>query len=346
MNKIKVLVVDDSALMRLLISDMLASDLALEVVGAASDGYQAIVEIEILKPDIITLDVQMPALDGLEVLKRIRQECPTKVIVVTGLKNSDVAYEALSLGAIDFVSKPSGPYSPDIDEVKEELIEKVKMAASVNLAKVMPSTNSYKFKTGIVKRSVVLKKIVAIGASAGGPPALEKVLSALSAGLPASFLVVQHLPAGFVKSLVKRLNFLAPFEVREARGGEPIEPDVVYFAPSGYHLTVARSKGCCSLKLDKSRPVCGARPSIDKLMASVAAYCGKRAIGVVLSGMGRDGASGMKAIKARGGKTIVQDEKTSVVFSMPKAAIAEDAVDKILPLDRIAKEIERIITRG
>lgn len=346
MKKIKVLVVDDSALMRLLISDMLASDSVIEVVGVASDGNEAVRKTKELEPTVVTLDIQMPNLDGLEALKRLKRECPTRVIVITGLQSPDIAYEALSLGAIDFIPKPSGPYSPDIDELKDELIKKVKMVAQVDLAKVMPTLDSRKFKAASTKESLILKKVVAIGASAGGPLALERIFSDLKVDLPASILVVQHLPAGFTSSLVKRLNSLISFEVKEARGGESVEPGVAYFAPSGYHLTVSAKRGKQGkLKLDKGQPVFNLRPSVDKLMASVAAFYGRAALGVILSGMGKDGALGMKAIKNKGGKTLAQDEKTSVVFSMPKAAIAQGAVDRVLPLGRIAKEIEKIVER-
>lgn len=337
---INVIVVDDSALMRMIISDMLSSDSVIRVMDKASDGADAVSKVIALKPDVVTLDVEMPKMDGLEALKRIREEAPeTKVVMLTGLTDPQVTLEALKRGAVDLVTKPSGPYSPNIDEIKDELITKVKTAATVDPTKLgrIPAKPTRR-PAPILPRT---SKVVAIGASTGGPPALEAVIPLLPPNVGVPILIVQHLPIGFTAPLAERLNAASQLRVIEASDGEPIIPGTVIIAKAGSHLEVERVQpsGGYRVRLSESDPIMGLRPCVDKMMESVAHVYGAKAIGVLLTGMGRDGTLGLKVIKERGGKTLVQDEASSVVFGMPKAAIESGCADSVVPLERIAQEI-------
>jgi len=329
--------------MRKLISDLLESDPRIEVVDTARDGVEAVEKTCRLRPDVVTLDIQMPRMSGLDALSHIMSQCPTPVVVLTGLTNPDLAFEALERGAVDFVLKPSGTISVDIYKVRQELVEKVKLATLVNLRKVVAKVAP--------AAPIALKappgapggRGVAIGASTGGPKALDRLLSSLPAGLPAPVLVVQHMPPGFTRSFAKRLNQRSPLLVKEAEEGDIVLPGRAYVAPGDHHVLIEKQAGREIIRLDKSPRVKGLRPSADVTMRSVAEAYGAGSIGVILTGMGSDGTEGLKAIKEQGGVTIAQDKATSVIYGMPRAAVESGCVDKVLPLNEIPREIVRIL---
>jgi two-component system chemotaxis response regulator CheB len=349
--RLRVLVVDDSTLMRRLIGDILRSDPSLEVVGEATDGPAAIALIHELRPDVVTLDVEMPGMSGLEVLGYLMSELPTPVVVLSGLQDPDLAMRALSLGAVDFLRKPSGTISVDMYKVKEELLHKVKMAPLANLRQLQerlreeepppPRTASSEASPGESAAWAIV-----IGTSTGGPPALERVLSSLPADLPAGLLVVQHMPAGFTRSLAQRLDQRSELGVAEAEEGTPFHAARAYLAPGGHHLVVRSEKdaaGPC-IHLDDSPPRGRLRPAVDVTMASVAEVFGQHAIGVLLTGMGNDGTEGFRAIREAGGRTIAQDRQTSLIYGMPRMAAEQGLADQVLPLGAIGPAIIRLLS--
>ena len=330
MKRIKVLVVEDSIFMRNVISDIINSDPQLQVIGTARDGEEALSKLDVLEPDVITLDIEMPRMDGLSVLKQIMKRKPKPVIMLSALTREGAIYtlKALDYGAVDYITKPSGNISLDLHTIKDEIISKIKMAASANLPKL-------KIKPISIESCELGDNVVAIGASTGGPQALTYVLTSLPQNIP-PILIVQHMPEGFTKSFAERLDKLCKFKVKEAEEGDYISKDLVLIAPGGFHMAVSKTG---RIRLDRTPPIHGVRPAVDPMMTSVARFYKSRAVGVILTGMGRDGAYGMKKIKEYGGVTIAQDEKTSVVFGMPKAAIEEGCVDVVLPLHKIPIEI-------
>lgn len=332
---IRVLVVDDSALMRKMIKNFIDSDPELTVVGTAFDGVDALEKIRTLSPQVVTLDVNMPRMDGLETLKIIMERHPIPVIMLSSItqEGADTTFKALEYGAVDYVTKPSGEISLDIEKVKEELLTKIKTAAK---AKIVKHERIQPMMPLLQRR--LKEKVVLIGASTGGPPAIEKILSSLPENVP-PILIVQHMPPGFTKSFAKRLNGLCSLAVKEAEEGDDLRLGQALLAPGGYHMIVGKDK---KVHLDESPPVHGVRPAVDPMMKTAAEVFRSETIGVLLTGMGRDGALGMKEIKKYGGRTIVQDEASCTVFGMPKAAIEEGCVDEILPLSTIPKEIIRL----
>jgi|Deesub1362A_J573_1020465.scaffolds.fasta_scaffold01796_4 two-component system chemotaxis response regulator CheB len=333
MSRIKVLVVDDSALMRRVLTDILSEAEDILVVGTAESGEVAVEKVLELSPDVVILDILMPGMGGLAALNEIMRRKPTPVIVFSSYDKPDVTLESLEMGAVDFVFKQMG----DLERVASELIEKVRVAASVDVRRL------------IEKKAPDKKfKIVVIGASTGGPRALNELLSRLPNDLPAAILVVQHMPANFTTSLAKRLNRACALEVKEAEDGEVIIPGRVYIAPGGYHLLIEKGSingsEVFSIKLAKGPKRNNVIPSIDVTMESVAKTAGSRAIGVILTGMGCDGAAGLKAIREAGGFTIAEDPSTCIVYGMPKAAADMGAVNKIMPLHNISRELSRRVT--
>ncbi len=353
--RLRVLVVDDSMLMRRLIRDLLASDPALEVVGEAPDGITAIRMIHTLLPDVVTLDVEMPGMSGLEVLGYVMSEIPTPVVILSGVQDPDLAMKALALGAMDVVRKPSGTVSVDLYKVGEELIQKVKAA---------PLSNLRQLRRGVVEPAEAATRrelrpaappsveapgwAVVVGASTGGPPALTRLLASIPAGLPAGCLVVQHMPAGFTRSLAKRIDEQSILTVVEAEEGMPFHAGWAYIAPGGYHLVVQAgpNAGETWLRLDTSPPKGTLRPAADVTMASAAAGFGPRTLGVLLTGMGDDGAEGFQAIRQAGGRTIAQDRETSLIYGMPRVVAEMGLADQVLPLDEIAQAIVRIVSEA
>ncbi|HHU75569.1 MAG TPA: chemotaxis response regulator protein-glutamate methylesterase [Firmicutes bacterium] len=360
-KKIKVLVVDDSAFMRKIIGDIIRSDSELEFVGVARNGEDAIAKKEALKPDVMTLDVEMPVLNGLETLKRIMKTGPLPIIMVSShtREGEETTLEALSTGAVDFVAKPSLLKGEGLSELEAMLPQKIKAAARARLF------DGSMLKRGPIGRDPIMEKvatagigrvdsylreegtrhsghpIVAIGASTGGPRALESILRGFPDDLPAAVMITQHMPAGFTESLARRLDRVSRIRVKEATGAENILPGWAYVAPGGYHLLVKAGQ----TMLSSAPPVQHVRPSADVMMKSLAQYYGSNVIGVILTGMGKDGAEGMEHIKKNGGRTIVQDPSTAVISSMPQAAINNGAADAIIPLDRIADGVVRLLYR-
>lgn len=336
---IKVLVVDDSALMRRIIKDMLEKEPEIEVVGTARDGIEAIEMVKNLAPDLVTLDVEMPKMNGLETLSKIINIKPIPVIMVSALttKDASITVQALMNGAADFVTKPVDLFS-NFDSFAEELKTKITYIVR-SKRKFIPSVLTAPIK-GTKYSGGTPKKLVVIGASTGGPQAIYQVLSKLSPFQDVSVVVIQHMPEGFTKSLAERLDGASRFLVKEAEDGENLKSGMAYVAPGGYHLLIDGAK----FSLTKDPPIWGVRPAVDISMITGAQSFKEKTLGILLTGMGVDGAKGMEEIKRFGGKTIAQDEKSCIVFSMPKAAIERGVVDKVVELDSIASEIERMIS--
>jgi two-component system chemotaxis response regulator CheB len=347
-GRIKVLVVDDSALMRRVIWGLLEEDPEIQVVGSAVDGQDAIEKVHQLKPDVVTLDVEMPKLDGLQTLGYLMSESPVPCIMLSAYtpRGAETTLKALDYGATDFVQKPSGAISLNLERVKDELLAKVKVAKGIDL-KRLPFRGGQEggAKPLALKPKPPLDRgsVVAIGTSTGGPRALASLLPALPKAFPAPVLVVQHMSAGFTASLAARLDKECGNRVKEAEQGEILEAGTIYLAPGDWHMEVAREGGVVKVKLDQRPPILGVRPCVDLLFQSVAEVYGPKAVGVVLTGMGRDGAKGLKAMKAKAARTLAQDEATSVVYGMPRAAYASGAVDQVLPLGSLAAAIAELL---
>jgi two-component system, chemotaxis family, protein-glutamate methylesterase/glutaminase len=348
-----VLVVDDSAFMRKLISELVDGTGEFRVAGTARNGLDALRKIHTLDPDIVTLDIEMPELDGLATLGYVMSEAPRPVVMLSGLPSGeadDLTIRALELGAVDFVRKPAGQISLDLRPVRDRLLQALRACREVNLGGVPvlarphvappPPTAARSSGGG----SPHVARVVVIACSTGGPRALAEVVPRLPADLDAAVLIVQHMPAGFTRSLAERLNAQSAAEVSEARHGAPIENGRIFIAPGGYHLRVQRLGGVPSISLDETPPVWGVRPAADPLFRSAAELFGPAAIGVVLTGMGRDGAAGVRAIREAGGLTIAQDQETSIIFGMPQAAIAA-GVERVVPLGAVAETIVACLGR-
>lgn len=348
---LKVMVVDDSAFMRRFIGDIIREDMELELVGTARDGVDALAKRKTLQPDVITMDVEMPRLNGLETLKKLMGEQPLPVVMVSSLtrEGSEITVEALAAGAVDFITKPAIFKGESSDRFKEELPVKIKTAARARLDIQLPSAQRtlppVKLPPLVKPPSIAQvesfpRNIVAIGASTGGPRALDVVFRNLGEGLPAAFFVTQHMPAGFTESLSQRLDRVSGLKVREAKGGETVREGEAYVAPGGLHLVVNKSG---ITVLSNAPPVQHVRPSADVMMDALAEVYGAVVIGVVLTGMGRDGADGMSRIRKMGGRIIVQDPSTAVIASMPQAVISGGKVDLVAGLDQIGEGITRFL---
>ena len=346
---VRVLVVDDSFFMRTLVSDMLNSDPDIKVVGVSKDGNDALEKLKTLRPDVITLDYLMPGLSGLRTLKRIMREHPTPVIMLSAYTKEGTAatIECLEAGAVDFVLKPSGAVSVDIEKVKDKLTEKIKRASKVNIRKIKSILARKRVKQFLAPGVVVKEKVFVIGSSTGGPSVLELILSELPSNFPAAILIVQHMPAKFTKSLAERLNRVSEIMVKEAEEGDVVEPGKAYVAPGDFHMTAKRivTEGVARaiISLNQGPMVHGLRPSVDVTMKSVADVYGENVVGIILTGMGKDGAEGMRAIKRRNGKTIVQDEATSLIFGMPREVIEKGDADHVLPVFEISQGIIQLL---
>lgn len=335
-----VLVVDDSALMRRVISDVIEADEGFRVVATARDGDDALRKLHALDPDLVTLDFEMPGMDGLAVLGYIMSETPRPVVMLSAYthRGGELTLRALDLGAVDFVAKPSGTISPDLERVGNRLREALRAADAANLANLpvrMPGNGASGGRTRPPARSAAPANVgIGIAASTGGPRALTELIPRLPSPLGAAVLIVQHMPPAFTRTLAERLDGISLLPVREAIRDEPLLPDRVYVAPGGYHMRVAASDGVPRVLLDREPPLWGVRPAADHLFRSLAACYGSRGIGAVLTGMGRDGADGLSAIAAAGGTGFAQDRATSVIYGMPDAAARHAAA--VLPLAAIA----------
>jgi two-component system chemotaxis response regulator CheB len=334
LNRSKVLIVDDSALMRQLLTQILSSDPELEVIGAAGDPFIAREKIKALNPDVLTLDIEMPRMDGLTFLEKLMRGHPMPVIMISSLtdKGADTTLRALSLGAIDYVSKPKVDVSNGTIEQADEIIAKVKAAARAKVRRASvaaaPAVSEKKYQFSATH------KIVAIGASTGGTEALKDLLMPLPADFP-GIVIVQHMPEAFTRQFSERLDSLCKIRVKEARDGDRILPGHALLAPGGHHMAVVRRGMEYAVHVYRGERVNLHMPSVDVLFSSCARNMGKNALGVLLTGMGADGAKGMLEMKQAGSFNIAQDESTSVVFGMPREAIALNAIDKVYPLHHI-----------
>ncbi|OQP08001.1 chemotaxis response regulator protein-glutamate methylesterase [Geobacillus sp. 46C-IIa] len=346
MKTIKVLVVDDSAFMRKWISDFLSEHPRLEVIGTARNGQEALEKIAVCRPDVVTLDVEMPVMDGLVTLRHIMEKQPLPVVMVssTTKEGAENTVAAMQYGAVDFVAKPSGPISLDLYKVKDELIRKVLHASEANmraLAARRPKAAPWRPPAKTVRAE---KAIVAIGTSTGGPRALETVLTQLPPHLAAPVVIVQHMPKGFTKSLANRLNALSAITVKEAEDGEVLRNGTAYIAPGGVHLVVGEENGVLKARFDESLPRAGHRPAVDVLFESLAAIRRCRIVAVIMTGMGSDGTAGLKKLKESGDvEAIAEARETAIVYGMPRAAIEAGVIDVIAPLDGIAAAIVQSI---
>ncbi len=344
MRKIRVLVVDDSAIIRKLLVDILKKDPQIEVVDTAKNGKEAIEKAKVLRPDVITLDIEMPIMDGLSALKVLRREVPqTKVIMFSSLtqEGAKATIEALSLGAFDFVPKPSTKsFLESIKKIETELIPKIKSAVpallpSRPLTKPLPSIKSKIIKKGYYKA-------LGIGVSTGGPQTLMQIIPKLPANFPVPILIVQHMPPLFTKQLAERLDQLSTLRVKEAEQGEPVKKGMVFIAPGDFHMEVKKVANGEEIFLHKGPPRNFCRPAVDELFESMADVYADKTVALVLTGMGRDGEEGARKIKEKGGLVLAQDEKSSVVFGMPRAVIEAGLADEVLNLTQIPQRLKEI----
>lgn len=344
-SKIKVLIVDDSAVIRKLLSKIVTSCPDMELVGAAPDPFAARELLVQHKPDVMTLDVEMPKMDGLSFLERVMQFMPTRTLLISSLakEGSETALRALELGAIDVVEKPSLDVSKNLEAMTESLATKIRMAARARIQKLVPAAPAATVAKVSAVSAAMAKtthQILAIASSTGGTEALKVVLAGLPVDLPGT-VIVQHMPAGFTKTYADSLNKKFPFEVKEAEDRDKVVPGRVLIAPGNYHMELVRNGAFYHVKLHQEPLLHGVRPAADYLMKSVAKYAGANAIGVVLTGMGKDGAEGLLEMKKAGAYTISQSERTCVVYGMPHAAEQVGAVDKVMDLDTIGAELSQ-----
>jgi two-component system chemotaxis response regulator CheB len=339
-----VLVVDDSAFMRRLIAQIIDGSPDFRVVGTARNGLDALRQIHALDPQLVTLDVEMPELDGMQTLGYIMSEAPRPVVMLSAASTQggvDLTLRCLELGAVDFVRKPSGPISLDLARVAETLLAALHAATQVNLRGVQALARPRVMPANAPRAAPSSATFaVAIAASTGGPRALAEVVPGLPADLGAAVFVVQHMPAGFTRSLAARLDLMSPLAVTEAEDGEVVRRDHVYLAPGGMHMRVVVAEHDVQrIALDLSPPLWGVRPSADPLFVSIAQCYGRASVGVVLTGMGRDGADGLRAIRDAGGMAVVQDRLTSTIYGMPAAALQRAGADREVALPHVAAAI-------
>ncbi|SCG83429.1 two-component system, chemotaxis family, response regulator CheB [Proteiniborus sp. DW1] len=344
---IKVMVIDDSAFMRKIISDSLKEDKDIDVPWTAKNGQDALKQLNDVTPDVITLDIEMPIMDGISTLREIVRLYNIPVIMLSSLtvSGADSTIKALEIGAFDFVTKPTNIFKLNNEEEKHKLIEKVKIAAQVkrNSKSNTTLTRPKKIHRHFSSKEKESEYIISIGTSTGGPKALQLVIPQIPANINGSILVVQHMPKGFTKSLASRLDSMSNIRVKEAEDGERLLRGHCYIAPGNYHMTAHQEKDGVILRLNQDAVVSGHRPSVDVMMKSVAEIKNYNKIGIIMTGMGSDGANGMKSIFDSGGYTIAQDEESSIVYGMPKSAINNGCVNKILPLNEISNEIISIL---
>ncbi|TKB71148.1 MAG: chemotaxis response regulator protein-glutamate methylesterase [Nitrospira sp.] len=349
MPKIRVLTVDDSALMRQVLATLLSKDPGIEVIGSAPDPFIAREKIKALNPDVITLDVEMPKMDGLTFLEKLMRGHPMPVVMVSSLTEvgCQTTLRALELGAVDFITKPKLDLREGMEEVAQDLIAKVKAAACAKV-KGMGGDSGVRGKgVAPLLTSSMIKTtdtIIAIGSSTGGTEAVKDVLIALPPNTP-PILITQHMPEKFTKTWADRMNSLCRISVKEAEDGDSVLPGHALVAPGGYHMTLVRSGARYTVRINQDPPVNRHRPSVDVLFASVAQYAGANAVGVILTGMGGDGAKEMLTMKQAGAFTIAQDEASCVVFGMPKEAIKLGGVDKVLPLAEIPAALVAYVSK-
>ncbi len=340
-RKIRVLVVDDSSLVRSILTAGLNQDPGIEVVGSAPDPFVARDRIVELRPDVLTLDVEMPRMDGVEFLRRLMPQFPLPVVMVSALtkKGQQITLEALEAGAVDFVTKPSTDVARGLTAMLMELRTKVKIASTANVSHWKNQRTALfagKILTSPKSLAESTDKIIAIGASTGGTEAIRQIVTCYPVNTP-GVVVVQHMPAGFTRMFAERLNGLCAMQVKEAMSGDRVMPGRILIAPGEKHLRVHRSGGMYEVECRPGEKVSGHCPSVDVMMHSVAAHAGRNAVGIMLTGMGRDGAAGMLAMRQAGARNIAQDKQSSVVFGMPKEAFANGGAEQLVVLTKIAE---------
>jgi two-component system chemotaxis response regulator CheB len=346
---IRVLVVDDSALVRRVLSEELSKFPDVKVVGTAVDPYMARDRIKELEPDVLTLDVEMPRMDGLSFLAKLMKHYPLPTVVVSSLtpENSENALRALRLGAVEVIPKPGSQYT--VPEVGRRLVRAIRAASVARLTKVkrkvQPAEEGRCAPPPLPRTMETTHKVLGVGASTGGTQAIESVLSSLPPNTPGT-AIVQHMPAGFTTSFAQRLNEICSMTVREARDGDILAPGLALLAPGGHHLLVRRNGALYQVRVKGGPPVNRHKPSVDVLFQSLAESAGHNAVGIILTGMGADGAKGLLELREAGAFTIAQDEETAVVFGMPKAALDLGAVQEVLPLQKIPETILNALPSG
>lgn len=350
MKKIRVVVIDDSAYNRRTITKMLESMDSVQVIGYAADGEEGIRKIIDLKPDMVTLDLEMPRMDGFTLLRIIMKSCPLPVIVISAKSEDERVFKALELGAVDFIAKPTGRISDELLIIAGDLQQKVRSVFNLNMDRIIkrelhpfPETAAKKKKMPVAEvpatRGLPGAQIVAIGASTGGPPALQSIFSSFLDKHPFAILVSQHMPAGFTRAFAERLNRSSLFEVKEAKDGDLVLPGRVLIAPGGRNMIFLEQDGEVIAKVVEPSSNDRYIPSVDVMLSSLAGIYGSRVLAVVLTGMGNDGSKGVKAVKNSGGEVLAESEESAIVFGMPREAIATGLVDKVVPLSRMAREI-------
>ena len=345
--KPRVLVVDDSAFMRRMTSQIIDDSNEFTVVGTARNGYDALKQVHELDPDIVTLDVDMPELDGISTLGYIMSETPRACVMLsagTTRSGHEATLRALELGAVDFVLKPSGSISLDIAIVGTRLLEALRAASAANLAglRMLPRAKVESAPSASTGDGRATNAVV-IASSTGGPRALAAIVPSLSHSLPAAVLIVQHMPAGFTRSLAQRLDTMSPLRITEAEDGESIVHGRAYLAPGGRHMTIRQTDEGPRIALDDAPPLWGVRPAADFLFRSAADVFGASTLAVVLTGMGRDGAEGTRLVRAAGGKALLQDRQTATIFGMPQVALQHAGADRVAPLGEIGASIAELV---
>ena len=345
MEKIRVLVVDDSAVVRKVFTEELSREGDIEVIGTAPDPYVARDKIVQLNPDVVTLDIEMPRMDGITFLRKLMKYFPLPVIIVSSLTKAggELAMEAMDIGAVEVVCKPGEAYS--VGDMSVQLADKIRAAARIDVkdrSRQISTVRPGSLNVSALSLAKTTNQIIAIGSSTGGTEALKAVLPLLPPTSP-GVLVVQHMPPYFTTQFATRLNQMCQIRVKEAEDGDSVVPGTCLLAPGNYHMVMRRSGARYYVNVKTGPMVCHQRPAVDVLFNSVAAYGGKNAIGVILTGMGKDGAAGMLKMKEAGARNIAQDEKSCVVFGMPKEAIAMGGVDKVVPLNQITGTILKML---
>jgi two-component system, chemotaxis family, protein-glutamate methylesterase/glutaminase len=348
-RNIRVVVIDDSAYNRRTITKMLEGVENVLVVGYAADGEEGIRKIIDLKPDMVTLDLEMPRMDGFTLLRIVMNSCPTPIIIISSKSEDERVFKALELGAVDFIAKPSSRISEELLKITGDLQEKVRSVFNLNMEKIikreslLPPEVGRKKKKPLETSPVVSGKsriqVVAIGASTGGPPALQGILNSFPEHSPFAVAVSQHMPPGFTKAFAERLNRSSSFEVKEAHDGDLVLPGKALIAPGGRNLVFQQVHGDVVARVVEPSPQDRYIPSVDAMFISLAAIYGPSLLAVVLTGMGNDGSKGVKAVKSAKGEVVAESEESAVVFGMPREAIATGLVDKVAPLNRMAREI-------
>lgn len=342
-EKIKVMIVDDSPFMRMILKDIVDQQPDMKVIAIAKDGMEAVELALKHRPDVITMDVEMPKLNGIEAVKEIMKRAPTRIIMVSSLteEGAEITLLALELGAVDFVTKPSGSVSMDFRKMAPELIQKIRDAMKIGVNQLL---SRRKPVSGLKVKSIVSGKIVVIGSSTGGPRSLDLVIPPLPKDFPAPILIVQHMPPGFTKSLAQRLDRISNISVKEAEEGDELKPGCAYVAPGDFHMGVKYQDRKGIIYLDKkTEKINNVRPSVDYTLDKVAEIYKENTIAVILTGMGRDGAKGAFKVKFFKGVVIAESQETCVVYGMPKAVVEEGYADFVLPADKIPEKLTELV---